>query len=88
MGLSMVIRYDLLMIVSSRIHAEQKSLWVNAVEKVAASSLASSRPDGLLFTYDVQTTPSKQQPVDKCDLLKQMVASLQLTNGAINGHSL
>ncbi|KAK6012089.1 EGF-like domain protein, partial [Ostertagia ostertagi] len=43
----------------------------------------SSWPDGLLFKYDVQTTPSKQQPIDKCDLWKQMMASLQRTNGVI-----
>ncbi|PIO70594.1 EGF-like domain protein [Teladorsagia circumcincta] len=48
----------------------------------------SSWPDGLLFKYDVQTTPSKQQPIDKCDLWKQMMASLQRTNGVIGGHSL
>ncbi|KIH59260.1 hypothetical protein ANCDUO_10514 [Ancylostoma duodenale] len=43
----------------------------------------SSWPDGLLFKYDVQTTPSKQQPVDKCEVWKQMMASLQRTNGVI-----
>ncbi|KAK6017312.1 EGF-like domain protein, partial [Ostertagia ostertagi] len=48
----------------------------------------SSWPDGLLFKYDVQTTPSKQQPIDKCDLWKQMMASLQRTNGVIGGRSL
>ncbi|KIH53759.1 calcium binding EGF domain protein [Ancylostoma duodenale] len=48
----------------------------------------SSWPDGLLFKYDVQTTPSKQQPVDKCEVWKQMMASLQRTNGVIGGGSL
>ncbi|KAK6743395.1 hypothetical protein RB195_010571 [Necator americanus] len=48
----------------------------------------SSWPDGLLFKYDVQTTPSKQQPIDKCEVWRQMMASLQRTNGVIGGGSL
>lgn len=48
----------------------------------------SSWPDGLLFKYDVQTTLSKTQPIDKCELWKEMMASLQRSNGLIGGHSL
>ncbi|VDM70821.1 unnamed protein product [Strongylus vulgaris] len=48
----------------------------------------SSWPDGLLFKYDVQTTPSKQQPIDRCDVWRQMMSSFQRTNAHIGGGSL
>ncbi|CAJ0943046.1 unnamed protein product, partial [Mesorhabditis belari] len=47
----------------------------------------SSWPDGLLFKFNVQTTVS-EEPVDACELWKQMQGSLQRTNGAIGGGSL
>lgn len=48
----------------------------------------SSWDQGLLFKYEVQTTKSQSQPIDECELWKQMQASLDRTNGAIGGGSL
>ncbi|CAJ0578738.1 unnamed protein product, partial [Mesorhabditis spiculigera] len=47
----------------------------------------SSWPDGLLFKFEVQTT-AVGEPIDNCELWKQMQGSLQRSNGAIGGGSL
>lgn len=48
----------------------------------------SSWPDGLLFKYNVQTTKETREPVDECELWKQMRSSLERTNLHIGGGSL